>query len=155
MGCCRQMGPLEQVQMRVARIFLGLGRRYPRVALQYEMMMLPLIWEVRRRCIKFWLKVIGMDDRRLIWLVALEAQEPRNKVKWWKDLKCGLEKIGWTSEEAEKLNGVVSGSKVSQMLKDLRGGKYEKSGYQKQMKAQSWGCYRCLWEEGVSQGVCR
>ena len=79
MGCSRQMGPLEQVQMRAARIFFGLGRRHPRVALQYEMMMLPLIWEVRRRCIKFWLKVIRMDDRRLIRLVALEAQEPQTR----------------------------------------------------------------------------
>ena len=50
------------------------------------MMMLPLIWEARRRCIEVWLKVMGTDDRRLIQLVALEAQEPRNKVKWWEDL---------------------------------------------------------------------
>ena len=96
------------------------GHRHPRVALQYEMMMLPLIWEAERRCIEFWLKVMGMDDRKLQ-LVALEAQEPQNKVKWWEDMKCGLEKVGWTSEMAEKLKGVVSGSEVSQMLKVWKG----------------------------------
>ena len=69
--------PLEQVQMRTERIFLGLGRQHLRVALQYEIMMLQLIWGARRRCIVFWLKVMG----RLIQLVALEAQEPQNKVK--------------------------------------------------------------------------
>ena len=47
--CCKQMGPLEQFQMRAARIFLGLGHRHPRVDLQYEMMMLLLILEARRR----------------------------------------------------------------------------------------------------------
>ena len=114
-GCCRQMGPLKQVQMRAAGIFLGLGRRHPRVALQYEMMMLPLIWEARRRCIVFWLKVIGMNDRRLIRLVAPEAQEPQNMVKWWEDLKHDLEKVEWRSEVAEKLKGVESGSEVSQV----------------------------------------
>ena len=34
-GYCRQMGPPEQVQMRAAWIFLGLGRWHSRVALQY------------------------------------------------------------------------------------------------------------------------
>ena len=82
---------------------LGLGRQHQRVALQHEMMMLPLIWEARRRCIEFWLKVMGMDDRRLIWLVALEVQEPQNNVKCWEGFECGLERVGWTSEVAEKL----------------------------------------------------
>ena len=43
-GYCGQTEALEQVQLRAARIFLGVGRRHPRVALQYEMM--PLVyWE--------------------------------------------------------------------------------------------------------------
>ena len=90
-GCCRQMGPTEKVQKWAERTILGIGHWQPRVALQYEMMMLPLIWEARRRCIEFWFKGMGMDDTRLIRLVA---QEPQNKVKWWEDLKCGLEKVG-------------------------------------------------------------
>ena len=38
-GCGKQVGPLEQVHMRAARIFLGVGRQHPRVALHYELMM--------------------------------------------------------------------------------------------------------------------
>ena len=47
-GCCKRTEALEQVQLRAARIFLGVGQWHPRVALQCEMMMLPLVWEVRR-----------------------------------------------------------------------------------------------------------
>ena len=57
-GCGKQVGPLEQVHMRAARIFLGVGRQHPRVALHYEMRMMPLVWEARRRCIEFWVKVM-------------------------------------------------------------------------------------------------
>ena len=82
---------------------MEVGCWHPRVALQYEMMMmLPLVWEAKRRCIEFaWLKAMCMDDKRLIRLAALEAQEPKSKVWWWVHFKCGLEKFGWTSEVAE------------------------------------------------------
>ena len=116
-GCCRQIGPLEQVQMRAARIFLGVGRLHPRVALQYEMMMLPLVWVARRRCIEFWLKVMRMEDKRVIKLVALEAQEAQGKVKWLEDLKCSWRKFGWTDEVGENLEG-LSVNEVGQMLND-------------------------------------
>ena len=56
-GCGRQ---LEQVQLRAARIFLGVGRLHPKVALLFEMKVLPLKWEARSRCIDFWLKVLRM-----------------------------------------------------------------------------------------------
>ena len=42
-GSCKQTEALEQVQLRAARIFLGVGLRHPRVALRYEIMMLPLV----------------------------------------------------------------------------------------------------------------
>ena len=56
--CCKRTDALEQVQLRAARILLGVGRRHPRVALQYEMVMLPLEWEARGRCVR----VLGEDD---------------------------------------------------------------------------------------------
>ena len=117
--------------------------------------MLSLIWEARRRCIEFWLKIMGMDDTRLIRLVALEAQEPQNNVKWWEDLKCGLEKVGWTSEVAEKLKGVVSWSEVSQMLKACALREVRKEWLSEAKERSKLGCYRCLWEDSVSRGVCR
>ena len=42
-GCCKRSEVLEHVQLRAARIFLGVGRQHPTVALQYEMIMLPLV----------------------------------------------------------------------------------------------------------------
>ena len=52
-GCGRQLEQVEQVQLRAARIFLGVGRLHPNVALLFEMRMLPLKWEARSRCIDF------------------------------------------------------------------------------------------------------
>ena len=86
-GCCRQIGPVEQVQMRAARVFLGVERQHSKVAQQYKMMILPLVWEARRRCIEFWVKIMRMDDKRMIRMVALVAWESQSKVKWVEDLK--------------------------------------------------------------------
>ena len=55
-----QLEPVERVQMRAPRIFLGVGRLHPLVSLQYELMM-PLRWEGRKRFIEFWIKVMRMD----------------------------------------------------------------------------------------------
>ena len=65
-GCGRQLEQVEQVQLRAARILLGVGRLHPKVALLFEMKMLPLKWEARSRCIDSWLKVLRMGDNRLI-----------------------------------------------------------------------------------------
>ena len=50
-GCYKRTEALEEVQLKAARIFLGVGWWHPRVVLQYEMMMLLLVWEARRRCV--------------------------------------------------------------------------------------------------------
>ena len=88
-----------------------------RVALQYEMLIWPLVWEARRRCIAFCLNIKRMDDKRMIRLVELEAREVWSKVKWVVDLKCSLETFGLTNEVVEKLEGLTV-SEVGQMLKD-------------------------------------
>ena len=41
------------VQMRAARIFLGVGRLHPLVYLQFKMNMLPVKWEEMKRGIEF------------------------------------------------------------------------------------------------------
>ena len=76
------------------------GRRHPRVALQYEMMMLPLVWEARRRCIEFWVRMMRMEEKRIVRMVALEAWECQRMVKWVEELKDSLEKFWWSSGEA-------------------------------------------------------
>jgi len=50
---------VEQVQMRAAWIFLGVGRLHARVSLQFEMQMVPLRFEAKKRCIEFWVKVLN------------------------------------------------------------------------------------------------
>ena len=47
-GCCRRTDALEQVQLRAARIYLGVGWRQPRGTLQCEKMLLPLVWRARK-----------------------------------------------------------------------------------------------------------
>ena len=111
--CCMRMEALEQVQLRAARIFLVVGRRHPRVALQYEVMMLPLVWEARR-CVGFWVRMMRMEEKRIVRMVALEAWECQNKVKWVEDT---LEMFRWSSGVVEKLEGVSLGE-VGYMLRD-------------------------------------
>jgi len=50
--------PIEKIQLRAARIFLGVGRLHPKVSLLYELNTLPLKWEGMKRCIEFWVKVM-------------------------------------------------------------------------------------------------
>ena len=74
-GCGRQPEQVEQVQIGVARIFLGRWLLRLKVA-QVIVKMLPLNWAAKQRCC---LKVVRMGDYRLIRLVVLEAMETRAK----------------------------------------------------------------------------
>ena len=117
-GCGRQAVLLEQVQLRAARIFLGVGRLHPKVALQFEMRMMPVIWEAKRRCIEFWLKVLRMSDDRLVKWVVVEAGEMVRKIGWQKDLEQGLEEFGWREVGVEDL-GRMSLMEIGHMLRDI------------------------------------
>ena len=64
-GCGGQLDAVENVQMRVARIFLGVGRRHLLVSLQFEMNMLPVKWEALRRGIEFWVQGMRMNDDQI------------------------------------------------------------------------------------------
>ena len=58
-----------------------------------------------------------MEENRIVRMVALEAWECHNKVKWVEDLKDSLEKFGWSSGVVKKLEGVSLGE-VGYMLRD-------------------------------------
>ena len=116
-GCGRQLDAVENVQMRAARIFLGVGRRHPLISLQFEMDMLPVKWEALRRGIEFWVQVMRMNDNRLVKVVMLEALEVGSKVKWVKDLQQSLEKLGWRGLNVVALDGLTI-KEVKQLLKD-------------------------------------
>ena len=113
-----QLGPIEGVQMRAARIFLGVGRLHPLVSLQYEMNMMPLKWEGMKRCIEFWVTVMRMNEDRLLKVVMLEALERGSKVKWVQNLKQSLEMFGWGAICVEDLRGLSMGE-VRKVLMDV------------------------------------
>ena len=116
-GGSRILELVEQVQMRAAQTFLGVGRLHPRVSLQYEMQMASLRFEAKKRCIRFWVKVMRMEGNRLVRMIMLEAMGLRGKVKWIEKLKQSLEEIGWMAVGMEEL-GKLSNGEVVQMLRD-------------------------------------
>ena len=116
-GCGRQLGAVENVQMRVARIFSGVGRCHQLVSLQFEINMLPVKWEALRRGLEFWVQVMKMNDHRLVKVVMLEALEIGSKVKWVKDLQRSLEMLGWRGLNVVPLDGLTI-KEVKQLLKN-------------------------------------
>ena len=106
-GCGGQLRPVENVQMRAARIFLGVGRLHPLFSLQFEMNVLPVKWEAVKRSMEFWVQVMRMADGRLLKTVMIEALELGSKVKWVKDLWQSLEVFGWKELNVETLSGLT------------------------------------------------
>ena len=113
-----QLGPVENVQMRAARIFLGVGRLHPLVSLQFEMNMLPMKWMAMKRSIEFWVQVMRMTDGRLLKVVMLEALEVGCKVRWVKELQQSLVRFKWKGLDAEAVSGLTL-KEVKQVLKDI------------------------------------
>ena len=117
-GSCGQLAPIEIIQLRAARIFLGIGRLHPRVSLQFELNVLPLKWEGMRRCTEFWLKAMRMGENRLLKQVMMEVMELENGVRWRKDLERNLNMYGREGIRVEALSR-LSLSEVRQMLRDV------------------------------------
>ena len=45
--------PIEEVQMRAERMFMGVGRLHPLASLWFKMNILPVKWETMKRSIEF------------------------------------------------------------------------------------------------------
>ena len=56
------------------------GRLHPLVSLQYKLNMMLLRWEGMKRCVEFWIKVMRIDEERLMKVVMLKALEMEVKV---------------------------------------------------------------------------
>ena len=85
--------PLNMFSGRVLRRFLGVGILHPKVSLSFEMRALPVVWEVKMHCVRFWLKVLTseMYEGRLLRKLARQAVE-RGKGAWVKTMaKCFVE----------------------------------------------------------------
>ena len=83
-GCSRHLEPIEQVQLRALRMFFGVGTLHPKVSLLHEVEALPVVWEAKMHCVKFWLKVSNneMYEGRLLRKIARRAIEcGKGKVK--------------------------------------------------------------------------
>ena len=117
-GGVSQLEPVERVQMRAARIFLGVGRLHPLVSLQYELNMMPLRWEGMKRFIEFWIKVMRMDKERLRKVVMLEALEMGGKVKWVQNLEGNLRMFGRGGMSSDALEGLSMGE-VKKVLMEV------------------------------------
>ena len=85
---------------------LGVRRHHPLVSLQIEMDMLSVKWEALGRRIEFWVQVRRMNNDRLVKVVMLEALEIGSEVRWVKDLKQSLEKLGWRGLNVVALDGL-------------------------------------------------
>ena len=105
-GCGRQLGPVENVQMRAVRIFMEVGRLHPLASLQFEMDMLPVKWEAMKRGIEFWVYVMGLGEERLLKEVMREAIKLGSRVKWVKDLRMGLDTFRWQGLDMQALSQV-------------------------------------------------
>ena len=105
-GCGRQLKPIEEVQMRAARIFMGVGRLHPLASLQFEMNMLPVKWEAMKRSIEFWVHVMRLGEGRLLKEVMREAMKFGGRVQGVKDLRIGLETFGWQGLDMQALSGL-------------------------------------------------
>ena len=103
-GCGRQLKPIEEVQMRAVRIFMGVGRLHLLASLQFEMNMLPVKWEAMKRSIEFWVHVMRLCEGRLLKEVMREAMKFGGRVQWVKDLRIGLEAIGWQGLDMQALS---------------------------------------------------
>ena len=115
-GSCGQLAPIEKIQLRAARTFLGVGRLHPKVSLLFELNTLPLKWEGIKRCIEFWVKVMRMGEDRLLKQVMMLVMELGDAVQWRQE-KC-LRMFGWKGLQAEGLNS-LSMSEVRQMIRDV------------------------------------
>ena len=118
-GCSRRLEPIEQVQLRALRQFFGVGILHPKVSLLFEMRTLPVVWEAKIRCVRFWLKVLTseMYEGRLLRKLARQAVEC-GKGAWVKNMaKCCVE-FGWQGMEADAIKD-LSELEIRDMLSSI------------------------------------
>ena len=85
------------------------GRLHPLVSLQYKLNMMLLRWEGMKRCVEFWIKVMRIDEERLMKVVMLEALEMEVKVEWVQNLEESLRMFGWGGMSSEALGDLLMG----------------------------------------------
>ena len=72
-GGRKKLAPIEKIQLRAARIFFGVGGLHHKLSLLFELNTFPLKWKGMKRCIEFWVKVMRMEEDRLLKQVMMEV----------------------------------------------------------------------------------
>ena len=95
-GCNRNVETLQQVQLKAARLFFGVGTCHPRVSLLWELGDLPVVWIAKLRCVTFWFKVLTspMYDKRLLRRVAIESVH-HGKGSWMRKMARCCQGFDW------------------------------------------------------------
>ena len=95
-GCNRNVETLQQVQLKAARLFFGVGTSHPRVSLLWELGDLPVVWIAKLRCVIFWFKVLTspMYDKRLLRRVATESV-CHGKGSWMRKMARCCQEFDW------------------------------------------------------------
>ena len=127
-GCCRNLESIEQVQLRAFRMFFGVGILHPKASLWWEMKSLPVIWEAKIHCLKFWMNIMNSEayEGRLLRKVAREAVKCgkgvwiRNMAKCmgdfeWEDMRVDAIK-GFRDQEIMEMLRSIASRKVDSML---------------------------------------
>ena len=66
---------------------------------------IPKEWAAKKRCLKFWMAVLGIDSERLLKQVVLEAMELGTTVEWMRNLQSSLEECQWKKTKGFVENG--------------------------------------------------
>ena len=118
-GCSSHLEPIERVQLRALCQFLWVGILHPKVSLLFEMRALPVVWEVKMRCVRFWLKVLTseMYKGRLLRKIARQAVECGKGI-WVKNMaKCFVE-FGWQGMDGNAITD-LSEPEIRDMLSSI------------------------------------
>ena len=115
-GCSRHLVPIEQVQLRAPRMFFGVGTLHPKASLLLEINSLPVVWEAKMHCVKFWLKVLTsrLYEGRLLKKIARRAVECGKGV-WIKNMAKCVGDFEWQSVGGDAIAN-LTGSEIGAML---------------------------------------
>ena len=85
---CRNLESIEQVQLWAFRMFFGVGILHPKASLLWEMKTLPVVWEAKMHCMRFWMKILTSEvyERRLLRKVAREAVTKGYGSRTWQNV---------------------------------------------------------------------
>ena len=118
-GCSRHLEAMEQVQLRALRMFFGVGTLHPKASLLLEVKSLPVVWEAKMRCVKFWWKVLTSEwyEERLLRKIARQALECGKGV-WVKNLAKCIGDFEWQDMGGDVMKSLTD-AEIGEMLSSI------------------------------------